>query len=79
MRVKSLMSLNVRSNLGLAKKNSKSPYVGLFLVNHAKSNFPYGYLSFLYNFRKIYQKSEVSELESAAKSSRQSRANKRQT
>ena len=39
IRVKSLMSLRVRSILGLAKKNSKSPYVGLFLENHTKSNF----------------------------------------
>ena len=39
MRVKSLMSLKVWSNLGLPKKNSKSPNVGLFLENHTKSNF----------------------------------------
>ena len=39
MRVKSLMSLKVWSNLGLPKKNSKSPFVGLFLENHTKSNF----------------------------------------
>ena len=39
MRVKSLMSLKVWSNLGLPKKISKSPYVGLFLENHTKSNF----------------------------------------
>ena len=38
MRVKSLMSLKVWSNLGLPKKISKSPYVGRFSVNHAKSN-----------------------------------------
>ena len=40
MRVKSLMSLKVWSNLGLPKKISKSPFVGLFLENHTKSNFP---------------------------------------
>ena len=40
MRVKSLMSLKVWSNLGLPKKKSKSPFVGLFLENHTKSNFP---------------------------------------
>ena len=39
MRAKSLMSLKVLSNLGLPKKISKSPYVGRFSVNHAKSNF----------------------------------------
>ena len=53
MRAKSLMSLKIWSNLGLAKKNSKSPYVGLFLVNHAKSKFPYG-VSIV--FRTIYLK-----------------------
>ena len=39
MRVKSLMSLKVRSNLGPPKKFSKSPQVGPVSVNHAKSNF----------------------------------------
>ena len=39
MRVKSLMSLKVWSNLGLRKKISKSPYVGPFSPNHTKSNF----------------------------------------
>ena len=38
MRAKSLMSLKVWSKLGLPEKNSKSPYVGRFSVNHAKSN-----------------------------------------
>ena len=33
------MSLKVWLNLGLAKKISKSSYVGPLLVNHAKSNF----------------------------------------
>ena len=39
MRVKSLMSLKVWSILGPPEKNSKSPQVGRFLVNHTKSNF----------------------------------------
>ena len=39
MRVKSLMSLKVCSNLGLAKKNYKTSYVGLFSVNHTKCIF----------------------------------------
>ena len=39
VRVKNVMSLKVWENLGLPKKISKSPYVGLFLVNRAKSNF----------------------------------------
>ena len=68
MRVKSVMGLKVWSNLGLSKKISKSPYVGLFSENHAKSNFPYGYPFFLYNFPKIYSKTGVSELESAKSS-----------
>ena len=33
------MSLKIWSNLGLAKKMSKSKYVGPLLVNHAESNF----------------------------------------
>ena len=39
MRAKSLMSLKVWSNLGLAKKILKTSNVGPLLVNHAKSNF----------------------------------------
>ena len=39
MRVKSLMSLKVWSILGPPEKISKSPYVGRFSENHAKSNF----------------------------------------
>ena len=42
VRVKNVMGLKVWSNLGLPKKISKSPYVGPFFVNHAKSNFPNG-------------------------------------
>ena len=33
-------------NFGSSQKNSKSPYVGLFLENHAKSKSPYRYPSF---------------------------------
>ena len=44
MRVKSLMSLKVRSNLGLAKKKSKSPCVGRFL------NFTYKSIDFKAEF-----------------------------
>ena len=76
MRVKSLMSLKVWSNLGLPKKISKSPHVGWFSVYHAKSRFHTKIRHFLYNFLEIYSKTRVSELESAAKSSKLSRANK---
>ena len=58
MRVKSLMSLKVRSILGLPKKISKSPYVGLFSENHTKSNFSYGDLSFLVQFSLNLVKNE---------------------
>ena len=49
MRVKSLMSLKVRSILGPPKKISKSPEVGRFSENHTKSNFSDRHL--LYDFR----------------------------
>ena len=39
MRVKGIMSLKVRLNLGPPKKNSKSPKVGRFSENHAESKF----------------------------------------
>ena len=42
MRIKSLMSLKVRSNLGLAKKIQNPKDVGLYLVNHAKRKSSYG-------------------------------------
>ena len=37
--VTNLMGLKVEIEFGTLKKKSKSTYVGLFLVNHAKSNF----------------------------------------
>ena len=58
MRVKSLMSLKVWSILGLPKKISKSPYVGLFSVNHAKSNISFEDLSFLVQFSLNLVKNE---------------------
>ena len=58
MRVKSVMGLKVWSNLGLAKKISKSPYVGLFSVNHTKSNISFGDLSFLVQFSLNLVKNE---------------------
>ena len=39
MHVENLISLKVRSILGPPKKKSKSPKVGRFSENHAKSNF----------------------------------------
>ena len=45
MRVKSLMSLKVRSNLGPPKKNSKSPKVGRFSNFYVKKlSISAGYL-----------------------------------
>ena len=49
IRVKSLMSLKVRSILGPPKKISKSPKLGRFSENHAKSNL-------LVVFRTIFLK-----------------------
>ena len=37
--LKIALSLKVRLNLGLYKQILKSPNVGLFLMNHAESNF----------------------------------------
>ena len=58
IRVKSLMSLKVRSILGLPKKISKSQNVGRFSENHAKSKSLYGYLSFFVKFFLNLLKSE---------------------
>ena len=66
----------VRSIFGLAKKISKSPNVELFSLNHSKVNSLIGIRHFLYNFPKIYSKTRVHVLESAAKSSKLSRASK---
>ena len=60
IRVKSLMSLKVRSILGLPKKISKSPYVGLFSVNHTKSKFPlWVSVVFRTNFLKFAKNREL--------------------
>ena len=63
MRVKSLMSLKVRSILGPPKKISKSPKVGRFSENYAKSKSPSGVS---YNFPKIYAKTRFSEFHERA-------------
>ena len=63
IRVKSLMSLKVRSILGPPKKFSKSPQVGPFSENHAKSKSPSGVS---YNFPKIYAKTRFSEFHERA-------------
>ena len=54
-------------NFGTSQKNSKSPEVGRFSENHAKSKSPSGVS---YNFPKIYAKTRFSELhERASKAS----------
>ena len=63
IRVKSLMSLKVRSILGPPKKFSKSPEVGRFSKNHVKSKSPSGVS---YNFSKIYAKTRFSEFHERA-------------
>ena len=69
MRVKSLMSLKVWSNLGPPQIVSKFPKVGRFSENHAKSKSPYllmGIRRFSDNFPKIYAKTRFSELHERA-------------
>ena len=77
MRVKSLMSLKVRSILGPPKKISKSPKVERFSEIMLKVNLPMGIRPFSYKFPKICSKSRISRLESAVKSSKLRSVHKR--
>ena len=69
MRVKSLMSLKVRSNLGPPKKIQNPLRQDDFLKIMLKVNLLMGIRRFSYNFSKIYSKTRVSELATPARSS----------